>query len=193
MAMDQATPPRRRNAQLTKAQILTAAQKAFSSTGYAQAGIRDIAEMVGVSSTILLRYFGSKAALFEAALLDILDVGMMIPEDRRRFGRRIAGLLAHPQLDYSPHAMIGLSTGDPDAREIATRVLRERALAPLAEWLGPPNAEARALQVITLCTGFVLYTYQLQVLPGAEGPDPQMVDWLAGGLQAIADASEASS
>ncbi|CAN7326525.1 TetR family transcriptional regulator [Phenylobacterium sp. LjRoot219] len=191
--MDLPSPPRRRNAELTKAQILTAAQKAFSSVGYSQAGIRDIAEMVGVSSTILLRYFGSKAGLFEAALRDILDVGLMIPEERGRFGRRIAGLLAHPQLDYSPHAMIGLSTGDPDARAIATRVLQERALAPLAAWLGAPNAEARATQVITLCTGFVLYSYQLKVLPARERPDPQMVDWLARSLQAIADQSEASS
>lgn len=185
--MDKAAPPRRRNAPLTKSQILRAAQQAFSAQGYSQAGIRDIAEMVGVSSTILLRYYGSKAGLFEAALRDILDVGMMIPEDRRRFGRRIAGLLLHPQLDYSPHAMVALSTGDPVAREIATRVTQERALAPLAEWLGPPNAEARALQVITLCTGFVLYTYQLKVLPGdADRPAP-MADWLAASLQAIAD------
>jgi len=187
--MDQVSLPRRRNARLTRAQILAAAQQAFSTVGYSQAGIRDIAEMVGVSSTILLRYFGSKAGLFEAALFDILDVGLMIPEDRSRFGRRIAGLLAHPQLDYSPHSMIGLATGDPDAREIATRALRERALTPLAEWLGPPNAEARAMQVISLCTGFVLYTYQLKVLPVPEGGDPRMIDWLAGSLQAIADQS----
>jgi len=186
--MDQVSRPRRRrNAPLTRAQILAAAQQAFSTVGYSQAGIRDIAEMVGVSSTILLRYFGSKAGLFEAALFDILDVGLMIPDDRSRFGRRIAGLLAHPQLDYSPHGMIGLATGDPDAREIATRALRERALAPLAEWLGPPNAEARAMQVITLCTGFVLYTYQLKVIPVPEGGHPQMIEWLANSLQAIAD------
>ena len=90
--MDQVPLPRRRNARLTRAQILAAAQQAFSTVGYSQAGIRDIAEMVGVSSTILLRYFGSKAGLFEAALLDILDIGLMIPEDRSRFGRRIANL-----------------------------------------------------------------------------------------------------
>lgn len=193
MGMNQVSPPRRRNAQLTKAQILAAAQEAFATVGYSQAGIRDIADMVGVSSTILLRYFGSKAGLFEAALLDILDVGLMIPEDRSRFGRRIAGLLVHPRLNYSPHAMIGLSTGDADAREIATRVLQARALAPLAEWLGPPNAEARATQVIALCTGFVLYTYQLNVLPRRRGADPQMIEWLVTSLQAIADVSEASS
>lgn len=188
-AMDQPSQPKRRNAPLTKARILAAAQEAFSRSGYSQTGIRDIADMVGVSSTILLRYFGSKAGLFEAALLDLMHLDMMIPPDRSQFGRRVAGLLVHPKLNISPHAMISLSTGDPDAREIAIRVLQERALAPIAEWLGPPDAEARALQVIALCTSFVLYTYQLTVIPTPRGADPRMVEWLAESLQAVADKS----
>lgn len=187
--MDQASQPRRRNAPLTKAKILGAAQTAFSSGGYSQTGIRDIADMVGVSSTILLRYFGSKAGLFEAALRDIMQIEMMLPAERSHFGRRVADLLVHPQLNISPHAMIALSTGDPDAREIAIRVLQERALAPIAGWMGAPDAEARALQVIALCTSFVLYTYQLTVIPGGAGPDPKMVEWLVESLQAIADRS----
>lgn len=186
--MQSASPPRSRNAPLTKARILRAAQKAFASGGYSQTGIRDIADMVGVSSTILLRYFGTKAGLFEAALLDLMDIARMIPNQRAAFGRQIADLLLHPDLNISPHAMITLATGDAEAREIATRVLRERALAPLAEWLGPPDAEARALQVISLCTVFVLYTYQLTVIPARDGADPMMVEWLVRSLQAVADA-----
>ena len=186
-SMDQGSPPKQRNAPLTKAKILAAAQEAFSASGYSQTGIRDIADMVGVSSTILLRYFGSKAALFEAALLDLMRIDAMIPADRSQFGRHIAELLVHPKLNISPHAMIALSTGDPDAREIAIRVLQARALAPIADWLGPRDAEARALQVIALCTSFVLYTYQLTIMPKRDGPDPKMVAWLAKSLQAVAD------
>lgn len=185
--MDQVSPPRRRNAPLTKAKILAAAQQAFSRSGYSQTGIRDIAEMVGVSSTILLRYFGSKAGLFEAALRDVMGAEMMLPAGRERFGRHIAKLLVHPELDISSHAMVTFSIGDPEAREIATRVLRDQMLGPIADWLGPPDAEARALQVVALCTSFVLYTYQLTVAPGAERPDQRMVTWLADSLQAIAD------
>lgn len=185
--MDQASPPKRRNAPLTKAKILAAAQQAFSRGGYSQTGIRDIADMVGVSSTILLRYFGSKAGLFEAALRDVMGAELMIPADRSRFGRHIAKLLVHPELDISSHAMVAYSTGDPDARAIAVRVLQDTMLAPLADWLGPPDAETRAVQVIALCTSFVLYTYQLTVMPGGARPDPRMVDWLAASLQAVAD------
>lgn len=185
--MDDPAPPQRRNARLTKARILRAAQTAFATRGYSQTGIRDIAQMVGVSSTILLRYYGSKAGLFEAALLELMHLEMLIPKDRARFGRHAAELLLHPHLNISPHAMVALSTGDPDAREIATRVLREHGLATLAAWLGPPDAEARALQVMALCTGFVLFTYQLDVLPGEAVADARMVDWLAASLQAVAD------
>lgn len=186
--MDLAAQPKQRNAPRTKACILKAAQTAFARGGYSQTGIRDIADMIGVSSTILLRYFGTKAGLFEAALLDLMDIEKMIPKDRAQFGRQIADLLLHPALNISPHAMITLATGDAEAREIAVRALRERALTPLAEWLGPPNAEARALQVISLCTGFVLYTYQLTVIPDRDGADPKMVEWLVNSLQAVADA-----
>lgn len=184
--MPPASPPKPRNARLTKARILAAAQKAFSQSGYSQTGIRDIAQMVGVSSTILLRYYGTKAGLFEAALFDIMDIERLIPKERSQFGREVADLLMDPKLDIGPHAMVTLATGDAEAREIAARVLRERGLTPLAEWLGPPDAEARALQVMSLCTAFVLYTYQLSVMPEQGGADPRMVDWLAKSLQAVA-------
>src|SRR5262249_823982 len=152
---------------------------------YSQTGIRDIADMVGVSSTILLRYFGSKAGLFEAALRDVIGAEIMLPADRDRFGRHITKLLVHPQLRLTSHPMVTFSTGAPEARDIATRVLREQMLGPIAQWLGPPDGEARALQVVALCTSFVLYSYQLTVMPGGERPDPRMAQWLADSLQAI--------
>lgn len=185
--MPSASPPKPRNAPQTKARILAAAQQAFARSGYSQTGIRDIADVAGVSSTILLRYFGTKAGLFEAALVDLLHVEAAPPDDRSRFGRHVADLLVHPALDISPHAMIALATGDAEARQIAIRALQQQALAPLVRWLGAPDAEARALQVIALCTGFILYTRQLAVLPECVGANPKMVDWLARSLQDVAD------
>jgi len=64
--MDAPGKPKRRNAPKTKAKILAASQEAFAELGYSQAGIRDIAAIAGVSSTLLLRYFGSKPALFRS-------------------------------------------------------------------------------------------------------------------------------
>lgn len=187
--MDRITPPKRRNATKTKARILVAAQRAFSQQGYSRAGIRDIAAIAGVSSTLLLRYFDSKAGLFEAALVDAMRLEPLFERGKDKFGERTAELLLDVNLDIRPPAMISLSTGDVEAREITARVTDEYAIMPLAKWLGPPDARARALQIAMLCAGFVLYTRQLPLIAGPRLVEKKLSKWLAGALQAIVDQS----
>lgn len=169
----------------TKAKILAAAQQAFSTAGYTESGIRKIADRVGLSSALVIRHFGSKAALFEAALLAEMDKPEL-PPNRKEFGRDLAESLANPGRYISSHSMTLLAIGNEEAREIVARVLQERSIGPLAEWLGPPNAQSRARQILALCAGFVLYNSQLT--PFAES-DPCMVKWLAQSLQAVVDQS----
>lgn len=187
--MNAITPPKRRNAPKTKARILAAAQRAFSQQGYSQAGIRDIAAVAGVSSTLLLRYFGSKAGLFEAALIDAIRLDPLFERGRDKFGEHTAELLLDFTLDVRPQSMVSLSTGDVEAREIATRATDEYAIVPLAKWLGPPDARARAFQIAMLCTGFVLYTRQLPLIAGPGLVEKKLSKWFAGALQAIVDQS----
>ncbi len=169
----------------TKAKILMAAQDAFSTMGYSESGIRKIADRVGLSSALVNRHFGSKAALFETALITALDKPTF-PERKDQFGRFLADKLATPGAYLSSHSMTLLAVGNEEARAIVVRVLQERGVSPLAEWLGPPDAESRARQILALCAGFVLYNSQLTC---AEGSDPLMVEWLAQGLQAVVDQS----
>lgn len=179
--------PKRRNAPKTKASILVAAQQAFSELGYSQAGIRDIAAIAGISSPLLLRYFGSKAGLFEAALTEAARLERIFEQGRAGFGEHLANLLLDVDLDVKAPAMVALSTGDADARAIATRVTEKHVVAPLAEWLGPPDARARAVEIIMLGMGVVMYTRQLPLAPAAKGSDKKLARWLARTLQAIVD------
>ena len=64
---------------------------------------------------------------------------------------------------------------------------RELAIKPLAEWLGGPDAEARAVQIFMLSTSFVLYTRQVPVMPVERGIDPAMTAWFARAVQDIVD------
>lgn len=174
------------DAAATRARILATAQQVFSRRGYSEAGIRDIAGELGLSSTILLRYFGSKAALFEEALRAALNSDPVFPP-RDQYGAFIAAQLTDPQHDMNPHAMCVLATAHEEAREIAARVLQELAVAPMAAWLGCADGEARARQILALCSGFVLYTFQLTVVPGGRRPDSGMAAWLTESVQAIVD------
>lgn len=179
--------PRPRNAVKTKARILSAAQQVFSEHGYAQAGIRGIAAVADTTSPMLLRYFGSKAGLFEAALVDAMQVAGLFDGGRNEFGKRLTGLFLDTTLDIKAPSLLALSTGHADARDIATRVTEAQVVEPLARWLGPPDARARALQIIMLAMGFVLFTRQFPLVPPHTGVDRKLARWLAQTVQSIVD------
>lgn len=171
--------------------ILAAAQQVFSSVGYSEAGIRRIAELVGVSPTILFRQFGTKANLFEEALVAAICEEPQQTRSLDTFAWHVANLLADPTQINCPHAMTLLATGNEEAREIAIRVLREYTIEPMMAWLGEPEAETRAKQIMALCAGFALYNNQLNTSASKE-VNHKMVEWLANSIQAIVNESVAA-
>lgn len=185
-------PRRKRNAESTRARILAAAQRAFSDRGYDQTGIRDIAAIAEVSSTLLLRYYGSKAGLFEASMTDAMRLDAILAAGRARFGTHVAAQLARDDLAVKPPVLIALTSGDPEAQAIIARVTETHIVEPLAEWLGGADARARAVQITMLATGFAVYARQLPLTPG-KGVEAGIVDWLAAALQAIVDAGSGYS
>ncbi len=64
--------PNRRGAE-TRSKILDVAEHAFARDGYAGAHLQHIAEQIGVQKTALYYYFPSKAALYEAVLVRVLE------------------------------------------------------------------------------------------------------------------------
>jgi len=50
--------------------LLDAARSTFAARGYARSSTREIADAAGVSEALLFRHFGTKARLFELAVLD---------------------------------------------------------------------------------------------------------------------------
>lgn len=183
-------PPRKRDAQATRARILNAAQEAFSRTSFRDTGIRQIAAMAGTSSTLLLQYFGSKAGLYEAALQAAMPVASVLSLPRETFGAALADALLKPGIAIRPPLMIAFAAGDTEAVAIAARVTEERAIAPLAKWLGPPDGRARALEIAALATGLVTYTKHLP-LPASSRKDVRTVSaWFARTIQNIVDAAD---
>ena len=178
---------RARNARDTKSRILKAAQQAFAEMGYSVAGIRHIASAAGVDPALVMRYFGSKAGLYEAALADAVPDYPGLDLSHEKFGERLTSKFVEAFLDDRALAMIVLSAGDPEAQAISLKVMRKQAIKPLVEWLGPPNAEARAVRMIMLSTGFMFYSRQVPVMSPADAVENASADWLACMLQDIID------
>ena len=60
-----------------RAQILRAARTCIVALGYERVTVRDVAEQAGVSTGMIVHYFGDKDTLLEAALLDkVQDTGI---------------------------------------------------------------------------------------------------------------------
>ncbi|MFT4025312.1 MAG: TetR family transcriptional regulator [Novosphingobium sp.] len=179
--------PRKRDAEASRARILDAAQRAFSETGYSHTGIRDIAKLAGTSSTLLLRYFGSKAGLFEAALIAAVPVDSVLARPRERFGEGLAASLLDPANTIRPPLMIALASGDAEAAGIAAKVMEERSIGPLAQWLGGADGRARALEIAMLATGLVTYARQLPLQGMSADERRHVTGWFAAAVQAIVD------
>ncbi|HUD28599.1 MAG TPA: TetR family transcriptional regulator [Novosphingobium sp.] len=176
--------PRKRDAEATRARILQAAQRAFAVTGYSHTGIREVAAIAGTSSTLVLRYYGSKAGLFEAALRDAMavdDLVAMLPEE---MARTLARTLREEENSARPMLMMAMASGEPEAAAIAARVFTERSIAPIAGYLGGPNGEVRALELAMLAIGYVFFTRHLP-LPPLDGAGTAALDaWFT---QAVLD------
>jgi AcrR family transcriptional regulator len=174
--------PRRRNLEQTKARILEAAVETFTSSGYAKAGLREIGERAGIAPSLVSRYFGTKAALFEEALIHVLRTNSVFSWQKQGFGETMARLVQE-RSNTNITVMLVLSLAEPEAKEIARRVSHEKMIRPLVEWLGPPHALERAMNMFSLLTGFVV---QMDGLYPATVPEHSL-RWLAQALQEIVD------
>lgn len=173
---------KKRDAARTRALILDAAFDTFCEHGYGMASTREIARRANVTLSLINRYFGTKAELFEEVMLDGLNKYRIFPNDPKNFGLEMVDMVkgdANPQLT----GMMVLSLADPEAREVVHRVTRHLVLRPLVEWLGPPDATVRALAILTLLNGYNLQTLNVPAYAVPEG----LSDWLATQLQAIVD------
>jgi AcrR family transcriptional regulator len=183
------TRPHRRSSVETKARILEAAQATFAEKGYAQSLLSEIAEGADVTSPLVIRYFGSKEALFEEAFSQCLDMVPFLSAEPEEFGRNAMALLTESHMPtVRATSMLAHSIGDPHTREIAIRLLRDRVMTRLAEWLGgDAHAYARAELTIMLGVGYTT----LRILTPVGQADPAgehfVTNWMARALQMVVD------
>ena len=186
------TPPRRtstRSPEETKARILDAAQIAFADKGYARAVVRDIAEIADVAPSLIMHYFGTKEALFEAAFAEALDMTAILSPAREDFGAHAVSLLSASHTDtVRSSAMLAQSVGDPRARETMVRLMEERVIQPTAGFLASPRAYPRAQLIAMLTLGFTAFRILVPLgAPGSEADEDYVRDWMRETLQRLAD------
>ena len=178
---------RQRDAERTRAALLISARTLFSTRGFANTGVRDVAELAGVNSSLVRRYFGSKHGLFRATLEQVLDITPVFGGDRRRFGVDMVAIFLDTEDAPGPLAMMILSAADPEAHATSVELLQAKAIAPLARWLGPPDGEGRAARLNILWTGFLTSWKLLPIQALADARITSTRRWLEAATQTIVD------
>jgi AcrR family transcriptional regulator len=151
-------PRRPRNATATREAILRAALIAFTRYGYDGAGVREIARDAGVTAMLVNRYFGSKEALFTAAVEVIFREARLLKGNAATLSREISRSLVRetPVAENAtdPLLLTLKSAGNPQAAAILRESIGRRFQDPLATSLLGPEAEQRAALCLGLIAGF---------------------------------------
>ena len=189
--METPADTRVRDARRTRERILAAAMAAFSRSGYAETGVREIAAEAGVDPALIRRYFGSKAGLLEAALIANLqkEVSEALPPTRDGAGAYIIQRILANQTEII-FPIVTLAANDKEAKRIGRKVLEEYILPPLAEWLGSPDALERAITLFVVSSGLQFFV-RASDMDDETALSPAVRDLFQGIIQRLVDTPSA--
>ena len=175
----------------TREAILDAARRAFAEHGYQHATIRGVADLAGVDPALVHHYFGTKQALFVAAVqLPVNPVEQLmavLAEDPGQAGERMVELFLSiwdHAADQSPLlALVRSAVGDEHAAAMLREFIAEEVLGQIAHRLGSPDAQLRATLVGSQIIGLAMARYIVRVEPLASAPPAQVIAAIGPTLQ----------
>jgi AcrR family transcriptional regulator len=185
---------RRPGTSRTREALLGAARRRFAAAGYAGTTLRAIAADAGVDPALVRHFFGSKAALFRAALT--------WPFDPAALGRRLSAPGRSGAGERLAHAFLelwdGPETGQPllavlrgalthaESAELLRQFLRGQLYRRLTEALGgaasQTEAELRVELAVAQLLGIAVLRHALRVEPLASAPAADVVARVAPAL-----------
>ena len=172
----------------TRRAILAAARQSFSAVGYQATTIRAVAATAGVDPSMVMRYYGSKPRLFQAAV----DVDLRLPDltgqppERlgealaRHFVTRWEGRLA----DEAITLLLRSAVVREDAAEQMRTIFAAQVLGAVESVAGrSPDTARRAGMVGSQLLGLALTRYVLRLPPVVAMEAPTLVATVAPVLQ----------
>ncbi|GAA2823995.1 TetR family transcriptional regulator [Nonomuraea rubra] len=181
----------------TRNAILSAARKLLVERGYEAMTIRAVASLVGVDPSMVMRYYGSKAGLFNAAVDVDLQLDRLGRPPRERLGelvvRHFVSRWEGEQADDVLILLLRSASTNPMAAERMREVFATQVTALVSRLTGAPDAELRAALTATQLLGLALTRYVLRFPPLVEADadtlardiGPVVQHYLTGGAQPL--------
>ncbi len=170
----------------TRRAILGAARATFAARGYEQTTIRAVAARAGVDASMVMRYFGSKAGLFTAAVTVDLQVPdlLSVPASRRGelLVRHFISRWEDPLRDDELIALLRTGVTSETVAGRLQAVLAQLITEPIAA-LGDEQAAERGTLIAAQLLGLALCRYILRFEPLASLPADDVVAAVAPSVQ----------
>ena len=182
---------RRPGTTITREAILDAARRRFAEAGYEQTSIRAIAADAGVNAALVMHFFGSKEALFQAAVTwpaDPAELARLLaaagPDELGpRLARTFLALWDAPETCQPMLALLRSAMGD----EGFARLLREFVVTQLFSHLvGVIEGPDRELRV-ELCASHLLGVAVMRHVLRAEPVASASIDQLVASVGPVLD------
>ena len=170
----------------TRDAIAEAARRQFAELGYDRTTLRGIAGEAGVDAALVVRFHGSKEALFREvmALPPAVAEAMAGLADGptesvgRRLAEVIVGMLEDPRSRSVVLGRIRSASSHPDAAALVRETVT-RDVGRLVAAVTDDEPETRAVLVGSQIVGLALARYVVRVEPLASLPAADVIDYLA--------------
>jgi AcrR family transcriptional regulator len=175
----------------TRAAILDAARTAFAERGYDGVSIRAVARGAGVDPALVHRFYGSKEALFVAAMeLPVSPSALvegLLAEGVERLGERLVRTfltLFDEPAAFAPFlALIRAAVSHDRAAAMLRQFIAREVLGRLAAAASPDRPELRASLAGSQIVGLAMARYVVGVPPLADAERETVVAWVGPAIQ----------
>jgi AcrR family transcriptional regulator len=153
----------------TQARILNAARQEFGERGFEATTVRSIARRAEVDPSLVLQHYGSKSALFTAAI-------QLPPGEPEGAAHHVADVLKVRAAALPPEmqALVRSMLTVPEASE-AVRLHLDERIGNLAAGIGGPDAELRAAITVSSILGLTVARHFLQLRAVSSASDEDLV------------------
>lgn len=173
-----------RSAAVSKSAIVVAAREQFARYGYHRATIRAIAAGAGIDPAMVMRYFGNKAGLFQAAVTVDLELPDLSATPPGQVGYSLVRhFLQRWERDDTLVILLRSSITDHDIAEHVRQLFIQQVAPAVAPAAPPASATTRAGLVATQILGLAISRYVLQLPPAVAMSHDEVVAWVGPTLE----------
>lgn len=191
-----AAPVAERKGQRTRRTILETARVVFADVGYERATIRGIAAAAGVDKSSVIKYFGTKEALFREAVYWDIPIADLATDDAAETPQNYARamLTAWAADPNSPMAVLLRTSMTSDtAADILRRHISAQAIDAVSASIDAPDARLRTALAGAMLMGIASQRFILRIPDLADADIEEILRLITPALQSLIGPQESRS